>query len=170
MDINIVPSMDMSTSTTGCCAKFTPEPWDEKEFTFKDKLFVLANTWSFLYIPLNFGRMMKRVSEHVQAAGAEPDAQRLVLSEESSPWRGKHYYAVTKHVPNEKTVTLSGTFVTKVFEGPFQNAGKWATEAKAYAESKGKKVARILFYYTTCPSCAKVYGKNYVVAFVQVVE
>lgn len=165
-----MPPMDMSTSTTGCCAQFSPKLWDEQEFIFKDKLFVLAKTWSFLYIPLNFSGMMKRVSKHVQAAGAEPGEQYLVLSKESSPWRGKHYYAVTKSVPNEEMTTLNGTFLTKVFEGPFQNVGKWSTTATAYAKQKGKIVERLFFYYTTCPNCAKVYGKNYVVAFVQVAK
>ena len=27
-------------SETGCCPRFNPEPWDEKEVTFQDRLFV----------------------------------------------------------------------------------------------------------------------------------
>jgi len=39
---------------------------------------------------------------------------------------------------------------------------------KDYVKSKGKKIKELYFYYTTCPKCAKHYGKNYVVAFAQV--
>ena len=35
-------------------------------------------------------------------------------------------------------------------------------------EKKGKVAKQLLFYYTTCPKCAKAYGKNYVVLFAQV--
>jgi hypothetical protein len=63
---------------------------------------------------------------------------------------------------------LSGTFLTKVFEGPYQNAGKWAQEMKQYVQGKDKKIQKLYFSYTTCPKCAKVYGKNYVVLFAQI--
>ena len=64
--------------------------------------------------------------------------------------------------------SLSGTFLTKVFEGPYQNAGKWAVEMKEYVKSKGKELQKIYFFYTACPKCAKAYGKNYVVLLAQV--
>jgi len=63
---------------------------------------------------------------------------------------------------------LSGKFLTKVFEGPYQNAGKWAVEMKDYVASKGKELKKLYFSYTTCPKCAKAYGKNYVVLFAQI--
>jgi hypothetical protein len=64
--------------------------------------------------------------------------------------------------------TISGTFLTKVFEGPFKNVGKWMREMKEYVASKGKTLKKIYCCYTTCPKCAKAYGKNYVVLFAQV--
>jgi hypothetical protein len=63
---------------------------------------------------------------------------------------------------------MSGTFLTKVFEGPYRNARKWMNEMKAYVASKGKQIKRMYFFYTTCPKCAKVYGKNYTVLLAMV--
>jgi hypothetical protein len=63
---------------------------------------------------------------------------------------------------------LTGTFLTKVFEGPYHNAGKWAVEMKDYVKRKNKTLKKIFFSYTTCPNCAKAYGKNYVVLFAQI--
>jgi hypothetical protein len=37
-----------------------------------------------------------------------------------------------------------------------------------WVRSKGKTIKRQLFYYTTCPKCAKHYGKNYVVLLAEV--
>ena len=58
-----------------------------------------------------------------------------MLSTDPSPWRGEHYFSVSKEVPNADNVTLSGLFLTKVFEGPYRDAGKWVREAQAYVTS-----------------------------------
>ena len=91
-----------------------------------------------------------------------------MLSHELSPWRAEHYFAVTKDVPGAEMVTLSGNFLAKVFEGPFKDAGKWCKELTKFVESQGKQIRKCFFFYTTCPKCAKNYGKNYVVGFAQI--
>ncbi len=47
-------------------------------------------------------------------------------------------------------------------------AGKWAKEMTSYVSEKGHTIKQLYFYYTTCPKCAKAYGKNYVVLLAQV--
>jgi hypothetical protein len=39
---------------------------------------------------------------------------------------------------------------------------------KEYVENKEKSLKKLYFSYTTCPKCAKAYGKNYVVLFAQI--
>ena len=34
-------------------------------------------------------------------------------------------------------------------------------------EDRGQEPKNIYFFYTTCPKCAKAYGKNYVVGVAQ---
>ncbi len=65
-------------------------------------------------------------------------------------------------------VEMTGEFLTKVFEGPYKDAPKWAEEMEAYVSGKGRRVKRTYFFYTSCPKCAKVYGRNYVVAVCEV--
>jgi NMD protein affecting ribosome stability and mRNA decay len=38
---------------------------------------------------------------------------------------------------------------------------------KGFVRSKGKDVRKMYFFYTTCPKCAKKYGKNYVAILAQ---
>ncbi len=149
-------------SETGCCPRFNPEPWDEKEVTFQEKLFVKDHVRSFLHIPLNFGKIMVKNMERIQQAGAlapEP----LMLSDEKSLWGAVVYIAVNKEVPGAEMARISGTFLTKVFEGPYKGVRKWVEEMKAYVKSKAKEIKKMYFFYTTCPKCAKFYGKNYIV-------
>ncbi len=163
-----LPQIDMNNSETGCCPRFQPAPWDEQEFEFHDRLFVLATTRNFLHIPLNIGSVMKATwSKIVAAEAALPDTY-LTLSTDPTPWRGEHYFAVTKEVPNCQMTRLSGTYQSKVYEGPYSDARKWVRDMEARVVTAGKRLEKLYFFYTTCPKCAKHYGKNYVVAFAQV--
>jgi hypothetical protein len=154
-------------SETGCCLRFDPGPWDEKEVTFDNKLFIKDHVKSFFHIPLNFGKVMVKNMEMIQKADAlEPEP--LMLSDEKSLWGSDIYIAVSKEVPGAETARISGTFMTKVFEGPYKNAGQWAMEMKEYVKSKARELNKMYFFYTTCPKCAKVYGKNYTVILAQI--
>jgi hypothetical protein len=149
-------------SETGCCPRFNPEPWDEKEVTFEGRLFLKDHVRSFLHIPLNMGKVMTRNMARIEAADALVPEQ-ITLSDEKSLWGSDIYIAVGKEVPGAEMTRLPGTFLSKVFEGSYSQTGKWVKEMNAYVESKGKELKDLYFFYTTCPNCAKVYGKNYVV-------
>lgn len=100
----------------------------------------------------------------IEKANAKAPYQ-LMLWDEKSLWVSSIFIDVAKDVPGAKMATISGTFLTKVFEGPYKNAGKWAKEMAEYVQKKGKTLKKLYFSYTTCPRCAKAYGKNYVVIF-----
>ena len=152
---------------TGCCPRFNPDAWEEKEVTWIEKLFVKDKVWSFLHIPLNFGQVMTRNMEKIEKAGASAK-EVIVLSDEKSMWGSDIYIAVEKDFPGSNLAKISGTFLTKVFEGPYKDMGKWIKEMNSFVTSKGKTAKKMYFFYTTCPKCAKVYGKNYVVILAEV--
>lgn len=159
--------MAENMTDTGCCARFNPEPWDGKEITWENRRFVKDRVRSLFHIPLNFPSVMMRNMKLIEAAGAK-SKEMIVLADENSLWGADVYIDVTKDVPGAKTAALSGTFLTKVFEGPFRNMGAWIKEMKVHVRSQGKDLKKLLFCYTTCPKCAKVYGKNYVVLLAQI--
>lgn len=150
-----------------CCPKFDPEPWHEKEISWDKKLFVKDRVKCFLHIPLNFGGVMKKNVEKIESAGAKCD-EMIVLSDDNSLWGADVYIHVSKEVPGADTATITGNFLSKVFEGPYQHMRKWMTEMNAYVSSKGINAKKMYSFYTTCPKCAKKYGKNYVVLLSQV--
>ncbi|MDP2063737.1 MAG: hypothetical protein Q8Q63_06445 [Phaeovulum sp.] len=168
MNMNVVPRLDTSTNTTGCCAKFNPEGWDGAEVHFRDKAFLRALTRSVMHIPLNWGTVFGRVLGKLDAGAAVEPEGFVVLSRELSPWSAEHLFAIRAAVPGEEVTTLSGDFVTKVFEGSFAEARHWHEALQAISAAHGKPDGQAYFYYTTCPKCAKAYGKNYVVGFAEV--
>ena len=152
---------------TGCCEPFDPDPWEDKRITWNDKLFVKDHVTSFLHIPLNMGGKIVKNMKLIEKAKAKANHQ-LMLFDEKSLWGCDIYIDVSREVPGAIMYALSGTFLTKLFEGPFNHAGKWASEMKKYVASKGETIKKLYFSYTTCPKCAKAYGKNYVVLFAQI--
>jgi len=152
---------------TGCCKRFDPKSWDGKTVVLKNKLFLKARVLSFFHIPLNFGQVMKSSMEKICAAKAEA-AEPLMLSDENSLWGADVYIAVSKEVPGAENVRLSGTFLSKVFEGGYDKMGGWIKQMSDYVASGGKAVEKLYFFYTTCPACAKAYGQNYTVILAKV--
>jgi len=151
---------------TGCCKRFDPARFEGKEVNWNNKPFVKDHVTSFLHIPLNMGKKITKNMKLIDAAGAQ--GEQLMLTDEKSLWGSDVYIDVAKDVPGAMMSSLSGTFLTKVFEGPYSNVGKWAKEMEEFVRSKGQTLKKLYFSYTTCPKCAKAYGKNYVILFAQV--
>lgn len=158
----------MSTERSGeCCPRFDPAPWDGQEHRWQERLFVKDRVRSVLSIPLNFGRVMTRNLRAIEAAGAGAESP-LVLSDETSRWGADVYIAVSREVPGAEMATISGTFLSKAFEGSYKEMGAWIEEMKAHVEREGRRLQKLYFFYTTCPRCVKKYGENYVVILAQV--
>ena len=161
----------MKKETNDCCLKFDPVPFDRKTHRWKNRLFIRDTLPQLFHMPLPFmvGRMIQRLWNKARKADAAPDlADFLWLAYDPSPWRAEHFIYVTKEVPDAENVKISGTFVSMVFDGPYNSVPKWIKELNEYLTSKGKMSKKTYFYFTTCPKCAKKYGHNYVVAFAQV--
>jgi len=154
--------MTFSESNPICCPPFTPISWDDQTFKWDNKLFIKDRVFTIFYMPVNFGQVMKRLDKVVKSAGATiPDY--LCLSDHTSKWIMDVLLAVDKEIPGAKNMTLSGDFYSKVYEGPFRDTEKWCKDFDKLAISHGFTIKKWFMWYTTCPKCAKKYGKNYVV-------
>jgi hypothetical protein len=162
-------SIEPSVKPTGCCRPFDPSPWQDQEITWKDEPFVQDHVRSLFHVPLRFGKHVTKNQALIEAADAVP-AVPLMLSDEKSPWGADLYIRVTKPVSGACMTTLSGTFLTRVYEGPYRDAPKWAANMQSFVATRKRKLEKLYFAYTTCPACSKAYGKNYVVLFAKVGE
>jgi hypothetical protein len=145
-----------------CCPQFDPAPWDNQVIEWQDKKFVKDHVFTLLFMPVNFSKVIKRLNEKADKAGANIPNW-LCLSDHTSKWNMDLYLAVDKDVPNADNITMSGKFYSKVYEGAFKDTGKWHKDFENFAQSKNLQVKNTFMWYTTCPKCAKKYGENYVV-------
>lgn len=145
-----------------CCPQFDPTLWEEKTIEWNSKKFIKDRVCTLLHMPLNFGGTMKRVYERVEKAGATIQ-DGMWLSDHTSPWNIDLYVAVDTEIAGAENVTLSGVFLSKVYEGKFRDTGVWMKDFRSYANSRNIAIKKVYTWYTTCPECSKKYGKNYVV-------
>lgn len=150
-----------------CCPEFIPEPWNDKVLEWNNKRFIKERVFTLFFMPINFGKVMRRVDAQIRTAGGTiPD--NLCLSDHTSKWNMDVYVAVDKEITGARNTTLSGKFLSKVYEGPFKETGTWCKDFEQDAQRRGVKIGKEYMWYTTCPTCAKKYGKNYVVIMAEV--
>lgn len=75
---------EQTIKSTGCCEPFNPEPWQEKEIVWQDKIFVKDHVISFLHIPLNFGRIVVKNMALIEKANAKAPYQLMLTDEKSN--------------------------------------------------------------------------------------
>lgn len=150
-----------------CCKLFDPAPWDGKFWTWDEKRFIKDRVRTFLYMPLNFGKVMRNLDAVMTKAEAS-SPEGMSLSDSVSKWRTDLMVSVNKEVPGAENLTLSGIFFSKVYEGPFKDAGKWMNDFSAFVQAEGMVPEKFYSWYTTCPNCAKEHGSNHVVLFAKI--
>jgi len=154
-----------------CCPPFDITPWEMKTHVWEDRLFIKGSIPLLFHMPWPpmIASLMGKMWKKAQDGDAAPDMKDfLILSHDPSPWKGDFYMSVTREVPGVENVKLSGTYMTRVFDGPYNAVPQWIREMDAYVAGQGRKVRDYYFYFTTCPKCARIYGHNYSVAFAQV--
>jgi len=84
--------------------------------------------------------------------------------------RSSTVYAGTysAHLTQNRQIYQDATGWSTDFRNKTVTWKEWTTEMQAYVEKKNKKIKKLYFSYTSCPKCAKAYGKNYVVLFAQI--
>jgi len=151
-----------------CCPPFDPVPWDDKIIEWTNKTFVKYSVRTFWYVPVNFGKAMTLLMSEAGKQGVEiPDW--LCLSDHTSKWNMDLYLAVDKELSGFENVKLNGKYYTRVYNGDFNKTGEWENDFKEHAKIQSINTGKQYMWYTTCPKCAKKYGKNYVVLLGEII-
>ncbi|HQI74796.1 MAG TPA: hypothetical protein PLY37_02995 [Candidatus Pacearchaeota archaeon] len=154
-----------------CCPQFDPTGWDNKTYHWQEKIFIKKSIPQFMHMPFPpmVGKTIMSLWEAAQKSGAVNGLQDyLLLNHDPSPWVGEFYLAVNKEIAGMENVKISGDFISKVYDGGYNEIPKFIKEMDSYLATQNKKAKDYYFYYTTCPKCAKKWGHNYIVVFAQV--
>lgn len=163
-----LPHTYTDRNETGCCAVPDVESWRDTIVTFDRVPFIRAHTRSLFFMPLNMAKVMTELATTGLALAKNPETaldprDALILSRDLSPFRAEHLYRVTQPILGADNLELSGEFASIVREGPYKKMGEWMRELRARVTEMNRTSSQTYAFYTTCPNCAKHYGKNYVV-------
>lgn len=155
-----------------CCPKFNPEKWDKKTYNWENKPFIKETMCTFFHMPCPSTinkkiTKMCQMMENAKVAETNPEDV-LMLFRDPSAFKSEIYLSVTNSVPNANNVTISGTFVARVFAGPYRAVPKFIKQMNEYLATEGKKAKDYYVHYAYCPKCAKKYGDNYMIIFAQI--
>ena len=119
----------------------TPRRGRSKSSSGRANLSCATRCIALFHIPLNFGGVMARNMERIEATDVK-DPEVIVLSDECSLWKSVVYISVAEELPGADNVKMSGRFLSRVFEGHYRHAGKWAKEMAAYVSEKNETLKR----------------------------
>ncbi|MGB5434877.1 MAG: hydrolase [Maribacter sp.] len=159
----------MEQAIKECCPTFHPEKWDEKTFNWSQKKFIKASVPTLFHIPLppmigkKVTQMMKLAEDSKKLSDDKEEI--LLLFNDPSAFKSELYLSVTDTVTEAENITLSGTFISKVFDGAFSAVPKFMKQMDTYLAQQHKKANDYYVHYAYCPKCAKKAGHNFMVLF-----
>jgi hypothetical protein len=162
----------MKNENRECCPEFNPKKWDEVSLYWDNKQFIKESVPTLFHIPFppmigkKITKMMKIAEESNAVLGNLEDV--LLLFSDPSPFKSELYLSVEKTVPSANNVRISGNFVGKVFDGPYNAIPKFIKKMDGYLVEIDKKSKIYYVHYAYCPKCAKKFGHNYMILFAKV--
>ena len=163
--------MDDQLQNNECCPKFNPERWDKKEFNWENKHFIKESIPTLFHIPFPpmIGKKitkMWKMAEESKAIISEKE-NILVLFTDPHAFKSEIYLSVAGDVPGIENIKISGLFISKVFDGPYNAIPKYVKQMDEYLASKEKKAKKYYVHYAYCPKCAKKFSHNHMILFAE---
>ena len=154
-----------------CCPVFQPEIWDGKIFKWNNKKFIKTSIPTLFHIPLPpmIGNKVTKMMNLAEKAKSLDKNKKniLLLFKDPSAFKTEMFLSVTGSVPDIENTTLSGTFISQVFDASYRVAPKLMDQIKSELAKEGKEVKDLYVHYSYCPKCARDSGHNYMVFFAQ---
>jgi hypothetical protein len=136
-----------------CCDYLIPEEWDKKEIVWRDKPFYKTRYWSFLHVPINLGKKIIEGVKKIQQSGLT--AEQMMLSQNDGMWGAELLIPISGKTDRFEVEYLTGRFLTRLFEGHYGDMRKWIKETQIWCKENGRESDEFIFWYATCPKCAK---------------
>ncbi len=162
----------MENQEKQCCPKFNPEKWDGKTHEWNNKPFIKEAMPTLFHIPLPMIINKKvtkiwKMAEVAQKIESNPE-DTLLLFRDPSAFRSEIYLSVAGPVSDANNVNISGTFISKVYSGPYSAVPKFMKQMNEYLKSQNKEAKDYYVHYAYCPGCAKKFGNNYMIFFAKI--
>lgn len=136
-----------------CCKILTFAEWDKKEIIWRDKPFYKSRYFSFFHVPINLGNKVSKGIEKIREAGLA--AEQMVLSRRGSFGGVEMLIPIKSKTDAFEIELVTGRFLTRLFEGNYGDIEKWVKITRVWCRERNFEPEEYIFWYATCPKCAK---------------
>lgn len=161
----------MKPTNQECCPKFEPKKWDDKTYNWENKHFIKESIPTIFHMPFpkSIGKKVTKMMALAEDADCLSDdkLEDLLLFNDPTAFKSDMYLSVTKSIPDAQNVELSGTFMSKVFDGAYHKVPKFIKQMDDHLKSQDKRAKDYYVHYAYCPNCSKEFGNNYMVLFAE---
>jgi hypothetical protein len=152
---------------TECCKIISSAEWDQKEIVWRDKPFLKSRYFAFLHVPVNIGKKITEGMKKIEETGLQ--AEQMVLSKNDGWFGADILIPIKTKTDTFEMEMITGRFFTRLFDGHYGDMRKWIRETGDWCREKGFEPEEYIFWYATCPKCAKKRSdKAQVVVFAKV--
>lgn len=152
-----------------CCPDLNTEYWENKEHNWENKKFITDSMRTLFHMPFPWviGKKLMKLWSQAQNSCAELENKEdtLFLFNDPSAFKSNIFLTVKNDVKDARNTTISGNFISKVYDGPYKDVPKFMKQMKSTLKKQGKEVKDFYIHYAYCPKCSKEYGHNYMVLF-----
>lgn len=92
----------------------------------------------------------------------------IILSKEEGLFSSTLLISLQREAKDLPIERISGRFISMLFEGKYSETPKWIKAMQEHCQKQGKEIKELLFWYITCPKCAKKYGAAQTVIFARI--
>jgi hypothetical protein len=160
------PLAKMKPKEDICCKNIDLAKWNFRRVKWRNKPFYVVKYGTFFHIPIGMDKVMTNGMELLRTK-YKTDYPEFWLAKDTGLFSAKMFFAVNRVNPRDPNVImLSGTYVTRGFQGPYKNMGNYIRVFMEQVHQKyGLKPKDLLFWYVNCPKCAKKQGGPKIVIF-----
>ncbi|MBD3387708.1 MAG: hypothetical protein GF416_01555 [Candidatus Altiarchaeales archaeon] len=152
-----------------CCSRLNPLHWDMVFWDWDRKPFYNVVYWSIMHIPLNMNSAMEKAAREIREHGLE-DENPIMLSRGEVMFQSSLLISIKEYTDELPVETLTGRYYTRLFEGRYNDKGRYVKETRSDLEGRGLKAREFMFYYPTCPACFQKTKKAQMVVFAELKE
>ncbi|MDD3487600.1 MAG: hypothetical protein PHF35_04475 [Candidatus Moranbacteria bacterium] len=136
-----------------CCKILSSQEWDKKQIVWRDKPFHKSRYWSVFHVPVNMGTKIIRGLEEIEEAGLS--AEQMVLSRRDSFLGAELLVPISGKTDAFEIELITGRFLTRLFDGNYGDMEKWVKVTRTWCREQNFEPEEYIFWYATCPKCAK---------------
>jgi hypothetical protein len=146
------------------CPQLSKDEWHLSKHIWDKRPFYQVHYRCFFNLPINLQTQVRQALTKLQNRDLLEETP-MIFSVRENAWGGDLLISITKHVPDLETRSISGHFISFLFNGNYKQVPYWIRKVQEYGRRKYLDFSELYIWHVTCPRCIQKYGQAQTVIF-----